>query len=290
MITIDIRETPSARAADIALIIKPGQRLRARHDDARADEGPAGRRGAGRRDRPVARHDQGPRRPDEAGQVRRHFLRHGSVDDPRQAHELRRHSEHRRGDERVHQVRVHADARPRQRDRRRRRAPVDDRLSLRRQLEPRLSAVQSRRVLDGRSAGARRQRRDAGARRGSGRDDAAAGDRTLEENADDRARSQGDAHQPAGPRALHDGGDRCQRRGNGLPDGRDSDHAAAGTEIAISYRRGDRQPDHRRRRPEARMAPAAPARADDASASARAPPSRRIQPVDYASPRVPTPW
>ena len=196
---------------------------------------------------------------DEAREVRRHLLRHGSLDDPRQAHELRRHSEHRRGDERVHQVRVHADARSRERDRRRRRAAVDDRLSLRRELEPRVSAVQPWRVLDGRSARARRQRRDARARRGSGRDDAAAGHRTPEENADDRARSQGDAHQPAGARALHHGGDRRQRRGNGLPDGRDSHHAAAGTEIAISYRRGDHQPHHRRRGPEARMASRVPA-------------------------------
>ena len=83
---------------------------------------------------------------------------------------------------------------------------------VRHQFEPRLSPVQSRRVFDRRRAGARRQRRDARARRRSGRDDAAAGDRSSGANADHRARSEGDAHEPACARPFHDGGLRRSAR------------------------------------------------------------------------------
>ena len=55
----------------------------------------------------------------KARPVRRDLLRHGPVDDARQAHELRGDPEAGRGAERLHQVRVHADARARQRHRRR---------------------------------------------------------------------------------------------------------------------------------------------------------------------------
>ena len=47
------------------------------------------------------------------------------------------------------------------------------------------------------------------------RDDAAAGDRPPGAHSDDRARPEGDAHQPAGPRPHHDGGDGHQRAGHG---------------------------------------------------------------------------
>ena len=62
---------------------------------------------------------------------------------------------------------VHADARPRQRHRRRHGAALDDGLPVRRQPVPGLSALQSRRVLDGGPAGPRRQRRRARAGRRS---------------------------------------------------------------------------------------------------------------------------
>ena len=93
----------------------------------------------------------------KARQVRRALLRHGPVDDARQAHELRGRPDAGRGDERLHQVRGHADARPRQRHRRGRGHALDDRLSLRRQPVPRLPALQSRRVLDRGPAGPRRR-------------------------------------------------------------------------------------------------------------------------------------
>ena len=67
-----------------------------------------------------------------------------------------------------------------------------------------------------------------------------AGDRPPEAHADDRARPEGDAHEPAGPRPHHDGRDRHQRPGHGLPHGRDPAAAAAGAEVAVpDGRRGD---------------------------------------------------
>ena len=108
-------------------------------------------------------------------------------------------------------------------------------LSVRHQFEPRLSALQPRRVFDGRRAGARRQRRDARARRRPGGDDAAAGDRSPGANADHRAGSEGDAHEPAGAGPFHDRGLRHQRARDGLSHGRDSDHASSGPEIAVRH-------------------------------------------------------
>ena len=109
-------------------------------------------------------------------------------------------------------------------------------------LSPRLSALQPGRVLDGRPAGPRRQRRRAGPGRRPRRDDAAAGDRPPGAHPDDRARPEGDAHQPAGARAHHDGGDGHQRAGHGLPHGRDPAAAAAGAEVAVPDRRGGGSP------------------------------------------------
>ena len=56
-----------------------------------------------------------------------------------------------------------------------------------------------------------RQRRGADPRRRSGRDDAAARHRPPGAHPDDRAGPEGDAHEPAGSRAHHDGGHRDQR-------------------------------------------------------------------------------
>ena len=44
MVLVDIRETPSAKAADISLQIRPGKDFEVLHDAAGADEGPAGGR------------------------------------------------------------------------------------------------------------------------------------------------------------------------------------------------------------------------------------------------------
>ena len=91
MVLVDIRETPSAKAADIFLQIRPGKDFEVLTDAAGPDQGPA------RRPRELVAETgltleqlAGPRRPDEGGQVRRALLRHGPVDDARQAHELRR--------------------------------------------------------------------------------------------------------------------------------------------------------------------------------------------------------
>ena len=77
-------------------------------------------------------------------------------------------------------------------------------------------------------------------RRRPGRDDAAAGHRPPGAHPDDRARPEGDAHEPAGPRPHHDGGDGHQRAGHGLPHGRDPAAAAAGAEVAVPDGRGGR--------------------------------------------------
>ena len=222
MVLVDIRETPSAKAADIFLQIRPGKdfevitTLRALVKGQPVD-----------RERVAETGLTLEQLQDLVDRMKRakfgvHLLRHGPVDDARQAHELRGDPDAGRGDERLHQVRGHADARPRQRHRRRRGHALDDGLSVRHQPVPRLSALQSGRVLDGRPAGPRRQRRGARPRRRSGRDDAAAGHRPPAAHSDHRARSQGDAHEPAGPRPHHDGGHGHQRARDRLPHGRDS--------------------------------------------------------------------
>jgi formylmethanofuran dehydrogenase subunit B len=81
MVLVDIRETPSVKAADIFLQIRPGADF-------------------------------------EVVTTLRALVKGQPVDAARVA-------------ERVHQVRLHADARSWQRDRRRRRASLDDRLSIR---------------------------------------------------------------------------------------------------------------------------------------------------------------
>ncbi len=117
MVLVDIRETPSAKAADIFLQIRPGKdfevltALRALVKGQPVNEAAVAETGL------THRAAAGPGRPDEAGPLRRHLLRHGPVDDARQAHELGRRADAGRRDERLHQVRRHADARPRQRHR-----------------------------------------------------------------------------------------------------------------------------------------------------------------------------
>ena len=66
------------------------QGFRADHDSASHDQGPQRWRRADRGNRPDARNNRRPDRPHESGQVRLHVLRHGPVDDSRQAHEQRR--------------------------------------------------------------------------------------------------------------------------------------------------------------------------------------------------------
>ena len=89
MVLVDIRETPSARAADLFLQIRPGQdfevvtTLRALIKGRPVDRQRAAETGVTHR----AASRSG--RSDEAGPLRRALLRHGPVDDARQAHELR---------------------------------------------------------------------------------------------------------------------------------------------------------------------------------------------------------
>ena len=238
MVLVDIRETPSAKAADIFLQVRPAKDFEVITTLRALIKGQPVDREARGRDRPDAGAAPGLRRPDEEGPLRRAVLRHGPVDDARQAHELGGPADAGGGAERLHQVRGHADARPRQRHRRRRHHALDDRLPVRRQPVPRLSALQPGRVLDRRSADPRRLRRRARPGGRPGRDHAAAGHRPPGPHPDHRARPQGDAHQPAGPRPHHDGGHGHQRPGHGLPDGRDPAAAAAGPEIAVPDGRG----------------------------------------------------
>ena len=121
--------------------------------------------------------------------------------------------------------------------------------------QPRLSALQPGRVLDRRPAGPRRLRRGVHPRRRPRRDDAAAGDRPPDAHPDDRARPEGDAHQPAGPRPHHDGRHRASARRARLSHGRDPAAAAAGAEVAVPDRRGSRPPDQRGDRREAAWCP-----------------------------------
>ena len=106
--------------------------------------------------------------------------------------------------------------------------------------------------LDHRPADPRRHRRGAGPGGRPGRDDAAAGHRPPGPHPDHRARPQGDAHEPAGPRPHHDGGHGHQRPGHGLPDGRDPAAAAAGAEVAVPDGRGGGPPHSPRRWPRSR--------------------------------------
>jgi formylmethanofuran dehydrogenase subunit B len=73
-------------------------------------------------------------------------------------------------------------------------------------------------------------------RGGPGRDDAPAGYRAPGPHSDDRAGPQGHAHEPSGARAHYHGDDRCQRSGNGVPNGRNSPAAASRAQVAVSDR------------------------------------------------------
>ena len=121
-------------------------------------------------------------------------------------------SESRRRDERVHEVRLHADARSRQRHRGRRRPAVDDRLSFRRQPEPRLSRdsirESSRRWIYWSAATTTRHSSSAPI---PGATMPQPGHRPSGANSDDRSGSQSHPHEPAGARAHHDGGDGRKR-------------------------------------------------------------------------------
>ena len=88
MVLVDIRETPSAKAADIFLQIRPGKdfevatTLRALIKNQPVDRQRAEETGLTRRT------TAGHRRPDEARAIRRDLFRDGTFDDPREAHEL----------------------------------------------------------------------------------------------------------------------------------------------------------------------------------------------------------
>ena len=129
---------------------------------ARPGQGRGARRRRDRgRDRRSPGHLAGLDGADEAGQVRRDPLRHGPDDDARQAPQQLRPARLDPRHERPHAVRLQADARPRQRHRRRQRRHLADRLSVRREPGARLSPVQPRRVHDDRHARPRRGRRGA---------------------------------------------------------------------------------------------------------------------------------
>ena len=103
--------------------------------------------------------------------------------------------------------------------------------------------------------GPRRQRCDARVGRRPRRDDAEAGDRTSEAHADYRARPEGHAHEPPRPRPHHDGRDRHQRARHGVSHGRDPAAAAAGAEIAVPDRRRGNAEDSRSGAEEACVVP-----------------------------------
>ena len=210
MVLVDIRETPSAKAADIFLQVRPGKDfevltiLRALVKGQRVDAG------RGRRDRPDAGATAGPRRPDEDGEVRRAVLRHGPVDDPRQAHELAPRPLTLAAEMNAFTkfvampMRGHGNVTG---------ADVVMRYTTGYPFGVNLSRGYPRfnpgefSTIDLLVRGD--MRRDAGPRGRPRRDDAAAGDRPPGAHADDRARPEGDAHEPAGPRPHHDGGDRA---------------------------------------------------------------------------------
>ena len=89
MVLVDIRETPSAKAADIFLQVRPTKDFEVLTILRALIKGQPVDPELRRRNRPDARAAAGLRRPDEEGPLRRAVLRHGPVDDARQAHELR---------------------------------------------------------------------------------------------------------------------------------------------------------------------------------------------------------
>ena len=244
MVLVDIRETPSAQGGRHLPPDPARQGLRGRHDPARARQGPAGERASASR-RPALTLEQLQDLVDrmKTRQVRRALLRHGPVDDARQAHELRGGPDAGGGDERLHQVRGHADARPRQRDRRRRGHALDDGLSR--------SASTCRRGYPRFNPGEFSTvdllvRGDSDAALILGADPGA----TMPQPAIDHL-----ARIPTivlDPKVTHTS--RLARvhittaatgisaPGHGLPHGRDAAAAAAGAEVAVSDRRGGRPP------------------------------------------------
>ncbi len=204
-----------------------GHGLRNPDHPARARQEPASERGGGRGDRAHARAAPGPGRSNEARQVRRDLLRHGPLDDSRQAHELGGCAVAGGRAERIHEVRLHADARTWQRDRVGHGPALVDRLSVRRQPEQGLPAIQSRRVLDRGSDRSRGQRRRAHPGRRSGCDNAATRHRPSGAHPHDRAGSQGDAHEPPRARAHHDRSHGRERARDRLSHGRNPLAAAA---------------------------------------------------------------
>ena len=88
MVLVDIRETPSAKAADIFLQVRPSKDFEMLSILRALIKGQPVNSGSRRRNRPDARAAAGLRRSDEESPLRRAVLRHGPVHDARQAHEL----------------------------------------------------------------------------------------------------------------------------------------------------------------------------------------------------------
>ena len=157
---VDVRKTKSAKAADIFLQIKPRKRLRSPLDVA----GPGARTSNWMPEQ--VQHETG--QPlavwqdlmdrMKAAKFGVDLLRHGADDDTRQACQQRSPAGADARHEPVHAVRLQAESRTRQRHRCRQRRHLADRLSVRRESGPRLSAVQSGRVHGVRRAWPRRSR------------------------------------------------------------------------------------------------------------------------------------
>ncbi len=201
-------------------------RLRGPVGAARAREGAA--RGSGDRsaDRGAARHARGPRGPHEGLPLRCADVRHGAVDDARPALQFRRPARARFRPEPIHALRRQAGARPRQRDGRRQRGVLADRVPVRGQHEPRLSALQPRGIHHGGRALPRRGRRGADHSRRSRLELPAGRHRTSAPHSGHRAGPEGNPYQPPRESGDHDIDLRDQRGRNRVPDGRRADHPA----------------------------------------------------------------
>ena len=143
VVLVDVRPTPSSRAVDIFLQIKPGRdfevfwALRCLIRGIAIDEAAVADTGLSMAQL------AGPCRAPQEVQVRRLLRRPGADPEPRPPHEHDGglHAGTRSAE--LHQVCRHPHPRPWQRDRHRQRAGLADGLSLRRQLQPRLPALQS---------------------------------------------------------------------------------------------------------------------------------------------------
>ena len=225
MVLVDIRETMSAKAADIFLQVRPGKDFEMLSIlRALIKNRPVGSAAVTETGLTLEQLQDLVDRME--GQVRRALLRHGPLHDARQAYELGRSGSARRRDERLHEfvampMRGHGNVTG---------ADVVLRyttsypfgISLTRGY-PRLNPGEYS-TIDLLVRGDNDATLVLG--RGPRRDHAPAGHRAHETHTHDRARPQGHAHEQARPRPHHHGRDRHQRAGDRLPHGRDSATAA----------------------------------------------------------------